>query len=49
MENYLGEGTVGLVKRGRSFKNDLDYAIKIVRTNDEEMIMNVNNYNLLKD
>ena len=31
----------GLVKRGRPVKNNEDYAIKIVRTDDEEKISNI--------
>ncbi len=38
----LGEGCVGLVKKCRSLKDDKFYAVKIVRTRDEETIFNVN-------
>jgi hypothetical protein len=41
LKHYLGEGTVGLVKMGISIKDKNEYAIKIVRTQDEEMIHNV--------
>lgn len=37
----LGEGTVGLVKKCRDTETDKLYAVKMIQTRDEEMVLNM--------
>jgi hypothetical protein len=37
----LGEGTVGLVKRCRELATDREFAVKIIQTRDDEMVLNL--------
>ena len=48
-ERYFNKGTVGLVKRCVEKGTGKEFAVKIVRTSDEEIIENmVNEFNHLK-
>lgn len=48
--NVLGEGTVGLVKKCMEKSTRKFYAVKIVRTTDEEILENmINEFNHLKN
>ncbi|KAL4475774.1 hypothetical protein ABPG72_011551 [Tetrahymena utriculariae] len=43
LQDVLGEGCVGLVRKAIKITDQSEYAVKIVRTRDEETIMNIKN------